>query len=295
MIMKRLRWLMFSAIAMFCFRHSTALSAFWVRSVISPAGTLISRFTNIFRFPLAEVLAAIVIGMLLMCLITLKFRQFVNILLVMLWMYTAMWYPVYFSARAEVEHADDEALYASCAALIEELNDKGRVDCYAESMLYTAPEVMDADIPVKATRYSEVFDACSLAGFYSPFTNEAIVNADAPACALGFTACHELAHSKGIADEALANAEAFEHCVSYGGAFEYSAKLWALKYTVEELNDEKPLIALNREILADLMRLGVDTQHCNDTGAMDIVLNLIGIRAPARNYAYLASYAAICE
>ena len=77
--------------------------------------------------------------------------------------------------------------------------------------------------------------ALSLAGLYAPWTGEALYDATAPAAGQPFTAVHELMHMGGVADEGQANIHAYIACQRYGGAFAYSADLWALKYAAEAL------------------------------------------------------------
>ena len=77
--------------------------------------------------------------------------------------------------------------------------------------------------------------ALSLAGLYAPWTGEALYDDTAPAAGQPFTAVHELMHMGGVADEGQANIHAYIACQRYGGAFAYSADLWALKYAAEAL------------------------------------------------------------
>ena len=65
-------------------------------------------------------------------------------------------------------------------------------------------------------------------GFFFPFTAEANVNLDAPACDLAATVAHELSHQRGVAKEQEANFTAVLACLDYGDPdYVYSAALLA--------------------------------------------------------------------
>jgi len=74
-----------------------------------------------------------------------------------------------------------------------------------------------------------------LSGLYSPWTAEALVHPSLSPASLPFTACHELMHRLGIADEGQANIAAWEACRQAGGQASASADLWALKYAMNAL------------------------------------------------------------
>ena len=106
-----------------------------------------------------------------------------------------------------------------CAQLIETLNRSDLTAVDAASCLRRAGTV--AGMPgrvVKAARYPEWMRACRCAGLFVPLTGEALVDADAPAALVPFTAVHELIHLSGVADEGAANALAWEMCVAAGGS-----------------------------------------------------------------------------
>ena len=62
------------------------------------------------------------------------------------------------------------------------------------------------------------------------------MDAGASAALIPFTAVHELMHLGGIADEGAANIAAWERCLAAGGPFADSARLWALRYALGQLN-----------------------------------------------------------
>ena len=58
--------------------------------------------------------------------------------------------------------------------------------------------VMEDRVP-KGVRFSTALSAMDFTGFYFPFTGEANLNIDSPACYLPSTIAHEMAHQRGIA------------------------------------------------------------------------------------------------
>ena len=145
-----------------------------------------------------------------------------------------------FSAESALSPAVD--LEALCLRLIGELNASTLRFTGGESALLQAVEAMNAAFgaelggnAVRFARYPEWMAALDLAGFYSPWTGEALVSPNLSAAALPFTACHELAHRLGIADEGVANIAAWIACRQSGGELADSAALWALRYAMAEL------------------------------------------------------------
>ena len=77
-------------------------------------------------------------------------------------------------------------------------------------LLYAAVE---KDVPclagdalaAKPVFFSRIMSYINFTGFFSPFTGEANINVDAPACLVPSTIAHEIAHQRGIAEEDEAN------------------------------------------------------------------------------------------
>lgn len=73
---------------------------------------------------------------------------------------------------------------------------------------------------------SRLFSYIDFTGFYFPFTGEANVNTDAPACLLPATIAHEQAHQHSISPEQTCNLLAVLACVTSGNSlYEYSGYL----------------------------------------------------------------------
>ena len=165
------------------------------------------------------------------------------------------------SAESALSPAVD--LEALCLRLIGELNASTLRFTGGESALLQAVEAMNAAFgaelggnAVRFARYPEWMAALDLAGFYSPWTGEALVSPNLSAAALPFTACHELAHRLGIADEGAANIAAWIACRPSGGELADSAALWALRYAMAGLraSDESAWRRCAQEMRPALVR-----------------------------------------
>ena len=219
-----------------------ALARLWLRAVFIPVSGALSALADRCPFPLFELLAPLFLALLIFCLFRHR-RAACLLLAVALAGYGFCWAPAYFlpdqySVEAE---ADAASLTVLCAALVQRLNaqpppdlpvDLGDAALEVAALAATPAPVRAAP---KAVRYPEWMRALSLAGLYAPWTGEALYDDTAPAAGQPFTAVHELMHMGGVADEGQANIHAYIACQRYGGAFAYSADLWALKYAAEAL------------------------------------------------------------
>ena len=225
------RWMRFALTllaAMAAFRLAPGLAGLWQGRIAQPALAWLHRLTAALAFPLLEPLA--LVGLLL----CLRRRTRAAALAVSLGMYALLWYPAYFAAPAETSDPPGD-VSAVCAELIDRLNDA--------PLDFDAPfgeAGAAASLPgarVKPARYPEWMRAMDIAGLFSPWTGEALVDAAAPEGYLPFTCVHELMHLRGVADEGAANIAAYRACTAYGGAFADSARLWALRYALGRLDD----------------------------------------------------------
>lgn len=88
---------------------------------------------------------------------------------------------------------------------------ESRDDIFADSVrvfdgVYDAfPCLRMEDRVPKGVRFSTALSAMDFTGFYFPFTGEANLNIDSPACYLPSTIAHEMAHQRGIASEQECN------------------------------------------------------------------------------------------
>jgi len=90
----------------------------------------------------------------------------------------------------------------------------------------------------KPIMFSKIMSYMEFTGFFFPFTGEANVNMDSPACMLPATVAHELAHQRGVAKEQEANFAAVAACMESGEeTFMYSGALLAYSYLGNALYD----------------------------------------------------------
>ena len=90
--------------------------------------------------------------------------------------------------------------------------------------------VMEDHVP-KGVRFSTALSAMDFTGFYFPFTGEANLNIDSPACYLPSTIAHEMAHQRGIASEQECNFIAIAaSTTAQSPAYRYSGWLMGFTY-----------------------------------------------------------------
>ena len=168
------------------------------------------------------------------------------------------------SSNARFDKSSSVDLETLCLRLIDELNASRLRFSGGKTALLQSVEAMNAafdaelsESAVRFIRYPEWMAALDLAGFYSPWTGEALVSPNLSAAALPFTACHELAHRLGVADEGAANIAAWIACRQSGGEFADSAALWALRYAMAELraSDEIAWQRCTQEMCPALVRI----------------------------------------
>lgn len=144
-----------------------------------------------------------------------------------------VWLPAVAAPREAPPQPDANQLEWLCAELIDALNASPLAFPDAAESLAAAPDA--AGLPgraVKAARWPEWMRAFHICGLFVPLTGEVLADAGAPAPLVPFTAVHELMHLSGIGDEGAANIAAWRLCLSAGGAFADSARLWALRYAL---------------------------------------------------------------
>jgi len=103
------------------------------------------------------------------------------------------------------------------------------------------PELEGSFSNPKPVLLSSFMSYLGISGIYSPFTGEANVNINLPPPLLPVTACHEMAHQRGVAREDEANFVAYLACTAhYDLNFKYSGTLFALIYAMDALHKDNP-------------------------------------------------------
>ena len=212
-------------------------------------------------------------------------RRICTILLALIWLSAALWFPLYFAEAPLQISVTAGQLTASCRALIDGLS--------ASSLDFsTLPD----DLPAKHSALPFWMDALNLAGFASFLTGEALISPELPGAAVPFVAVHEYMHTLGHADEGATNLAAWDECLRRGGLYADSARLWALKDSLALLRrmDYDAWTAcrgeLPQKIDALLMQLGGETAPPGD-GAL-AVLAPLGLAESVQSYEILALYLA---
>ena len=310
-----------SALMLLC-RLVPGFARAWRALFLRPVAGLLSRLTARVPFPIAEplaiaaltCLAAGLIFSLWRCFLLQKSRPMLHYLrgvlrlfAMLLAMYAAMWYPAYWCKEAYAPRATQSQLEALCETLIDRLNaapaDFPGTEAALALALRAASTYAGQVLPegtVKAVRYPEWMREMDVAGMYAPWTGEAMVDAGLSPAALPFTACHELMHLLGVADEGAANIAAYEACRAAGGALAVSADLWALRYAMAELRaeDESAWRACTSRMSGSLVELFGDMNGFTPTsphsgGPTDALLRALGIRDFLCDYSALAHRLAI--
>jgi len=99
----------------------------------------------------------------------------------------------------------------------------------------------------KGLLFSPLISYTGMYGFYIPFTGEANVNTRVPDAMIPFSACHEMAHQRGIAREGEANFVGYLSCIANPHHdFQYSGTLLALTYVLNDISGK------DQELFADL-------------------------------------------
>ena len=124
----------------------------------------------------------------------------------------------------------------------------------AEYAFLDAPERTPKGLAV-----SPLISYLGFTGFYFPFTGEAVLNTDAPACLLPATVAHELSHQRGVTDEDEANFVAVLACLrSDDPVYQYSGCLLAYIHLSNALYEADSSLSsevratLDEDVRADL-------------------------------------------
>ncbi|MFV0497805.1 MAG: DUF3810 domain-containing protein [Candidatus Fimivivens sp.] len=117
----------------------------------------------------------------------------------------------------------------------------------------------------KPMLYSEILSIFNLTGFYFPYTAEATVNIHMPSTEMAFTACHELAHTRGFMREDEANFIGYLACLkSSDSILQYSGLYAALMQSMNALYrvDRQRYFALRQKYSPTLANdMGVMQQY----------------------------------
>lgn len=141
---------------------------------------------------------------------------------------------------------DETAIFDESASLYDEIEKE-------------MPFLAGRGLRAKPFMFSRAMSYINFTGFFFPFTGEANINTDSPACMMPSTIAHELAHQRGVAPENEANFVAVRASLAGGSAaYRYSACLLAYIHLGNALysadNDawREVYNSLNEQVRADL-------------------------------------------
>jgi hypothetical protein len=297
----------------------TAFSAFWLSAVIRPVSAFLSEFTSKAPFPIMEWIvvllgAGVLTGLVgslsrcIRCRIGHPLGRFAvhtaRLTAALFLVYVLLWYPAYWASPSQSLAASTDQVEQLCYALIDELNDSQLRFSDPQSALPKATRAASAHMgrefpqnAVKLARYPEWMEFFGISGIYFPWTGEAIINPNNAWAANAFTACHELMHLSGIADEGDANIAAYIACKGAGGEAAASANLWALRYSMTALKrtDERAwrecTERMNYSVVEAFSSMnGFEPLKQREPGALDCVLAAVGLGESTANYDALVGW-----
>ena len=214
-------------------------------------------------------------------------RRLVGLILAAVLSLVALWLPLYSVGDAPAYAASREQLIASCEALIDALNETD-LDF----------SILPEDLPAKRAAFPFWMRAFGISGFFSFPTGEALISPELADSAAPFVAVHEAMHARGHAGEGAANIAAWEECISRGGLYADSARLWALKYSMEAIYDLDPLAyarlrrRMRESTFAAFRQVGGGRRSRAASGSAQAVFSALGVGAAAGDYEILAVYLA---
>lgn len=212
-------------------------------------------------------------------------RRIGILLMVLIHLTVALWYPLYFAEAPLHITATPAQLAASCRVLMDGLS--------ASSLDFS---VLPDDLPAKQAAFPIWMDALNLAGFASFLSGEALISPELPDAAVPFVAVHESMHTLGHADEGMTNLAAWNACLRRGNLYADSARLWALKDSLALLrrmdSDAWSVVRgeLPPEIDVLLTQLGGETAPPGNAALA--ALKLLGLAEHAQSYDILALWLA---
>lgn len=263
-----------------------AFSVFWANWVSMPALKGMAFIGSRFPFALLE-WGFGAAGLLLIAAILCRrlWKTLAKLLMCTLALSLAVWYPLYFLPRPAY-HAGPQQVSALCEALIDELN--------ASIAEFQPPGAL----PAKFVRFPEWMNALEITGLCSFLTGEALISPELETISRPFVAVHERMHLNGYADEGAANIAAWEECISRGGAYAASARVWALRYGMGLLRRTDPalyernLLRMNHAALQAYRAAGGAWSPAPPPVFLQRLYAALGIETTLRDYEILASYLA---
>lgn len=276
-----------AAILIVLLRFLPGFAEIWAAVLSRPALRFMADFSNNLPFVLLEWFAAACGILLCIALIRGTFLKCAGrMILCFSAAFFALWYPLY-AGDIPVPKATPAQIHTLCNELIDALN--------GSEVNFENTETL----PAKYARFPVWMDAMNISGFCSFLTGEALVAPDLPAASLPFVAVHEDMHLHGHAGEGAANIAAWEKCMSLGGAYADSARIWTLRYGMGMLRREAPelydgcLVRMDENVLWHYRAAGGAYTPEAPGKFLSFFCRLLGVGAQMQDYEILAPYLAV--
>lgn len=260
-----------------------AVSIFWAKRISLPLLGGLSAIGDSFPFALLEWMTGAVCILLAVSLLRKRLiRAICSIGLALVLGALAVWYPLYFLPQP-VYTAGTQEISTLCTSLIDELN--------AGETGFRTPD----DLPAKFIRFPAWMDMLRISGLCSFLTGEALITPELEPVSQPFVAVHERMHLRGFAGEGAANIAAWEECLFRGGAYAFSARIWALRYGMGVLRNSAPalyeenMLRMNHETLQFYRQAGGAYTPAPLPEFLRRLYAALGIEAPMQDYEILAS------
>ena len=263
-----------------------AASIFWAERISPSVPGMLAALGGLFSFPLLEWMTGAACLLLIWGLFRKRLAKVLScMVLILLLGWLSVWYPLYFLPQPAYAAGNAE-IALLCEGLIDALN--------AHEDTFIPP----GNLPAKFVRFPQWMDALGISGLCSFLTGEALISPDLSSVSLPFVAVHEYMHLRGHTGEGAANIAAWEECLSRGGAYAFSARIWALRYGMGILRQDAPAL-----YEANMLRMSHETmQFYRQAGGAYVppqqplflqkLYRVLGIESAISDYEILAPYLA---
>ena len=229
-------WLSLIPAVLFC--HTSGVAVSWCSGVLPCLRSALARLTSAAAFPVCSVFFLPFAALAVFC-CTSKSRAFLPCFAGFLILSISLTWLAPCALSEDMNMPDPAHLQQLCKEFSQQavFCKPERRDFIPENVLIEASRLTGAGITPKPALFPSAAKALGIAGWWSPLTSEAVVDATLSELNLPFVACHELMHAKGVASEAQANYLAYLACMQGDAIFRYSGTMNALWYAMRCLRD----------------------------------------------------------
>ncbi len=223
---------------------SLLFPAEWISFVKLVFFPLLSHISSLSSLPVFAVLPVIPIF--------LNRRQAIPSYLIMIYAFIILWLPFHVLTPSPALPLEKEALISLYTQIASSLPETPPASPRAEDIPSLSFSAVKRCFPSrnigaepKLAKFGKLYKMLNIAGIFIPLTGEAVISSEEPLFLMPFTACHELAHRLGYANEGMANYIAFSVLINSENDFlRYSGAITALRYAILSLGRESPKEAI---------------------------------------------------